>query len=88
MISLYIIGLEAGCLKFGDVIEKYEFFFDLIDNEDWENNVQTSNYDLLNFDIYVNSKLYEHWKSGEEVALTPIGLQTANMVSIYLGYLY
>lgn len=88
MISLYMIGLEVGCLQFGDVIEKYEFFYEVIDENDWKHNVQGSLSDLIVFDILTNQELLEEWKDGEPIGMRPLGLQSASSVSIYLGYSY
>ena len=87
MISLYFIGLQIDCLKVGDVIEKYEFFFENIDRDDWTSNVVDSA-SLIGFDISSNQSLYTEWINNEGLALRPIGLHSACMVSIYLGYKY
>lgn len=88
MISLYFIGLEVRCLQFDDVIERYEFFFESIDQEDWVTNVQGSIKNLIDFDIFINQQLMEEWRNHSTLPIQPLGLQTASAVSIYLGYFY
>lgn len=87
-ISLYMIGIESGALRFGDPIETFSFFFNCIDKDNWKSDVQGDDINLLLYDLEKLEALKSAWYDGEDLPLFPIGLQTAASMSVYLNYKY
>lgn len=86
-ISLYVIGLQVGALKFDDPIEKMNFFYEYLDEEDWAG-VKTDIQYLNAYDLTQLSVLHNAYMNSELLPATVIGLQTATIMSVYLSYKY